>query len=508
VKQLVKTKPCFLLILAQMIIRVHSIFLMTFLFLLTGCANQTTPTGGKKDITPPKLLTVTPVDSLRNTKVKKLELVFDEYITANDVSKEVQISPLLAIQPSVIGYGKKVTVKIVDSLLEDNTTYRISFGTSIRDLHESNVFKNYTYTFSTGAYFDSMSLGGRVLNAGTGLPDTSGIVVVLYNVNENDSAIVRHKPKYITRADANGRFAFKGLPNRDFKIYALKDANDNMLYDKGADMVAFNEMPAVPGDTSGKELVLRLFEEAADSGTKPQGFEAGRKDKGGLRTGNTENNVTDKKGAFSCSVVVDTGTPTKRTFDITRPLAINFNAIPFINKDKINLSYDSNGVQVAQLISITIDTSIKQVVNIKTDWKENTLYTLRLAKGFAKDSSGTEVLPSKYIFRTKEDEDYGKITVHLPSKYYRAGYVLQVVADKDTIYQKPIADTMVALTKLRPSKYQFRVIADKNGNGKWDTGNLFLKIQPEEVTPYLGDLFLKPGWENTVDFEVNPKAKR
>src|SRR5438067_2542539 len=82
-----------------------------------GCANITSPTGGKKDITPPKLVSVAPADSLLNTRVNRIEMHFDEYITVSDVAKEVQISPILFIQPAVISNNKKVVVKLVDSLL-------------------------------------------------------------------------------------------------------------------------------------------------------------------------------------------------------------------------------------------------------------------------------------------------------------------------------------------------------------------------------------------------------
>jgi hypothetical protein len=46
-----------------------------------------------------------------------------------------------------------------------------------------------------------------------------------------------------------------------------------------------------------------------------------------------------------------------------------------------------------------------------------------------------------------------------------------------------------------------RVIVDENGNGQWDTGDLFLKRQPEMVIPYEGTLNLKAGWDNVIDFE-------
>jgi len=53
----------------------------------------------------------------------------------------VEISPILSIPINVTGAYKKVTVKIEDTLLQENTTYRISFGNAIRDVHEGNIFK-------------------------------------------------------------------------------------------------------------------------------------------------------------------------------------------------------------------------------------------------------------------------------------------------------------------------------------------------------------------------------
>src|SRR4051812_14200827 len=105
--------------------RLACFFLLVFSCACAGCANVSTPTGGKRDKTPPRLVRVSPADSLRNSKPKWIELDFDEYITVGDVAKEVEIMPILPIVPTVIGLNKHVTVKIVDTLLEPNTTYRI-----------------------------------------------------------------------------------------------------------------------------------------------------------------------------------------------------------------------------------------------------------------------------------------------------------------------------------------------------------------------------------------------
>jgi hypothetical protein len=178
-----------------------------------GCANVVPPSGGAKDTTPPKLLSITPEDSMLNTKVTRLEMRFDEFVTVSDPGKEIQVSPLLALPPNVTTVGKRVIIKIPDTLLAENTTYRMNFGNAIKDLHEGNPFAGFNYIFSTGSYFDSLQLKGFVFNAASGLPD-SGSQVVLYPANKNDSAVVREKPMYVTTVAKGGQFSFQGLPSR------------------------------------------------------------------------------------------------------------------------------------------------------------------------------------------------------------------------------------------------------------------------------------------------------
>ena len=71
-----------------------------------------------------------------------------------------------------------------------------------------------------------------------------------------------------------------------------------------------------------------------------------------------------------------------------------------------------------------------------------------------------------------------------------------------------ITEKVLALNKLRPSTYTFRIIVDRNKNGKWDTGDLFGKKQPEEVIPCSESVTLKAGWDNTIDFETSGKPTK
>jgi hypothetical protein len=128
------------------------------------------------------------------------------------------------------------------------------------------------------------------------------------------------------------------------------------------------------------------------------------------------------------------------------------------------------------------------------------VYTLRLVKGWAKDTLGDEFPPGKYKFRTKGDPDYSSLIVHLAKPFLKDSLVLNVFQNNDSIYRQKITDSVVAIRLLNPGNYNMQIILDKNNNGKWDPGVLLKKIQPEKVINYATPIVLKAGWDNEIDF--------
>lgn len=473
---------------------IQILFSFIILTLVSGCANIVPPEGGKKDTRPPKLLAITPADSQLNSRITRIEMQFNEFIELNNPSTEVQVSPLLPFPPTVVTQGKKVIIKIPDSALYSNTTYRVYTGEAIKDLHEGNVFKSYTYTFSTGNFFDTLQLYGKVYNAATGLTDT-GAYILLYDASKSDSIVVKEKPRYVSRINASGEFKISGLPGKSFKIYALHDANGNLVYDGKGEMIAFIDSIVRPVDSVAAPIILKSFKEIIID-TLPSEIKS--------RVGA----IVDKKNKevpkqpFIYKVDVDTSSLNKRVFDVTKPLFIAFDHKPdSVKKEKMFLSHDSLGVDVESAFTLKKDTVKVNQYLVLADWKEETVYTIRLQRGFARDSIGNETLPSKYTFRTKNDDDYGKLEVRILPKYKNDTYLLMISTDPDTVYFKPVRDTVVKLKKLRPGTYTMRIIVDKNKNGKWDTGDLFEKRQPEEVIPYTEAIQIRPGWDSIIDFE-------
>ena len=212
-----------------------------------GCANIIPPEGGPRDSLPPVLRKADPGDSSRNFSDNQITLTFDEYVNADNYLQEMIVSPVPANMPTVTRKLNTVTVKLRDTL-EPNTTYSINFGNTIKDVNEGNLMKNFTYTFSTGPYFDSLEFTGNVLLAETGGLDTT-LTVLLHKTNI-DSALINEKPRYVAKIDGRGYFRFKNLPPGTFYVYALKDEGGSYRYMSKSQLFAFSDSAVIVSDST------------------------------------------------------------------------------------------------------------------------------------------------------------------------------------------------------------------------------------------------------------------
>ena len=207
------------------------------LLLLQGCARMGQPDGGWYDETPPRVVAESPADQSTDVNSKKISIYFDEYIKLDNPSEKVVVSPPQLEAPEIKGGGKKITVKLADSL-KANTTYTIDFSDAISDNNEGNPLGNYTYTFSTGDHIDTMEVAGRVLDAET-LEPVKGILVGLYD-NLSDSAFTHLPMLRVSRTDENGHFSVKGVRNGNYRVFALQDADNNYMFNAKSEKIAFD----------------------------------------------------------------------------------------------------------------------------------------------------------------------------------------------------------------------------------------------------------------------------
>ena len=239
--------------------RYHIGFVIIFAILLAGCAKIVTPTGGPKDTTPPKVVKVEPEDGTVRFNAKHIRIWFDEYVTLNNPTENVLVSPPLGESPEYTVKGKSVVIKFKDTL-RSNTTYNMVFSDAIKDFHEGNPLNYFHYGFSTGDSLDDYMIRGVILDAKT-LAPAKDFYVLLYRGGA-DSLPLTALPDYVSKSLADGSFQLKNIAPGDYKIFALKDVNSNFLFDLPNEEVAFQEelvtaVRALP-DTAADSLKAEL----------------------------------------------------------------------------------------------------------------------------------------------------------------------------------------------------------------------------------------------------------
>lgn len=222
-----------------------SLLLIGFLLIVASCARIVTPTGGPKDVAPPNVLNVKPENRTLHFSEKNIRIYFDEFITLNVPLENIVFSPPLVHAPEYLISGKSLIIKLSDTLIS-NKTYNVAFSNAIKDFREGNLLPFYQYTFSTGDYIDSFMVSGILINAETLAPEPN-INILLYEENI-DSLPYSTKPIYLTKSQSDGRFSFLHISKGNYKIFALKDINNNLIFDLPNEGIAFSDslVTAVP----------------------------------------------------------------------------------------------------------------------------------------------------------------------------------------------------------------------------------------------------------------------
>ncbi len=423
------------------------------------------------------LVLAEPRDSSIHFTGNRIQLSFDEYVDVQNTFENVVVSPLPNNIPVITYHYKNVSIKIKDTL-EPNTTYSINFGNSIKDVNEGNILKQFTYVFSTGDHLDENSISGKVIVAETGEVDSTLIVVLQRNLD--DSAVVKEKPRYMTKLDGKGNFTFNNLAPGTFAMYALP--NDySRRYDDTTKLFAFAD--SAINSVNNSPVTLYAYQlpklDTAKRKTAPAAKESGNEKKETqLRFKST---ITGGRlGLFDTLTLTFTKPLTK--FDTTKLVLTDNNLQPIANYRIIGDTSHAN-------------------FSILYNWAPDTQYNLLLDKtGFA-DSAGLTLLKSDTLaFSTKRNEDYGSIRLRFSKLDFSKNPVLQIVEGNKVIDSSPILQRDWYRKLFEPGEYELRILYDTNKNGKWDPGKFFdAHRQPEVVTSLDTKLSIRANWDNEKD---------
>jgi hypothetical protein len=534
----------------------ENLLLTIAVFIICGCASIQRPMGGPRDKTPPKLLKATPANSTRNFSAKVIQLDFDEYFKLTSTYQEITISPDVVKAPEYTIKKKSLVIKLKDTLSK-NTTYVINFGKAISDVTEGNILKNFTYVFSTGPHIDSLSVSGTVTNPQS--PGKQKDVTVMLIPLKLDSVYYRKKkPAIYTTTDTAGNFKLSNLHSGDYKIYALKEASPNKIYDNDEELIGFTKnIIHLKSDTS--NIQLRLFKEipaklrVLDRKIDVDGklfyiFNKGLK-KPGVKILDQENDdqkivefsktadtatIYLKKMAFDSIKVsfLDDGKPQdtiilrrsqKETYK--RKVALEYNLsndklkpgselmikanypIDAIDPSRITLTEDSTDVNDNDF-SLQRDINDPKKFTIKYRWRPEKLYTIAFNEGTFTTIYGDKNARSVKRFQLDKPENYGQLAlkVAVPDT---GQYVVQLLSSNDMELRSDVINknTTLVYKDLYTAKYHVKVIYDTNHNGKWDTGNVKLKIQPEDIWMSKKDITVRYNFDATEDIAIPKEIK-
>lgn len=439
-----------------------------------GCAQIGAPTGGPKDTIPPVVVRTNPLPKTVNFDGKTIAISMNEYIEMQNISENVLISPLQKKQPNINYNLKTVTVKFKDSLLS-NTTYTINFGNAIKDVREGNVLKNYTYSFSTGNYIDSLKLKGTILLAETGKPDSS-IFAYLYK-NTADSAILHFSPDYIARPNGSGQFEFTNLPNIPFRLFALKDGDGGKTYNSKSELFAFTSEPVVPTILGTPNISLYAFEEE-----KPHKQQLGTK------------STKDKK------LRVTTNLKGNKQ-DLLEPLILSFNN-PLKPFDTSIIRLTDTSFKKISGYTIQPDTAMPNI-SINYLWPPESNFVLIIPKAGIEDTLGNQLTSADTIrFQTKGESAYGRLVLRFTNLDLSLHPVIQFLEGDNIKASFNITQKEWSNKRFPPGEFGIRILFDFNQNGKWDPGNFTKGIQPEKVISLTQKISIRPDWDNEREIKL------
>ena len=533
----------------------ENLLLFVIALLMFSCASQQKPQGGPRDRTPPKLLKANPPNMTRNFKAKEIRLDFDEYFTLKNPFQEISMSPAPEKLPTYKVSGKSIVVDFRDSL-QKNTTYVINFGKAIADVNEGNILPNFTYVFSTGAHIDSLSVSGNVQNLMTQEKEKD-VTVMLFPVKQ-DTLFGKKKPSIFATTDSSGNFSLNNLHDGDYRIYALKETSPNKIYDHDNELIGFQTLPVhLKKDTSNIHLNLFLQEPeklrladghfdvdgklvfafnkpidnpsvkilypAALDGQKLVEFNKTRDtamifmrsmDFDSISVSFLQNNkpidtIAKRKGrkeAFTRTINLLYNTTVDSKLKPGTDLVVTSSTpIDGIDNSLITLNEDSTNVSNFTIVK---DTSNVRKFIVKYRWKPDSRYQLIFNEGSLTSIYGDKNKKLLKIFQLDKADNYGQLTLKVSVPDTSKAYVVDLLNDQQKLVRTDAIrkNTVLVYKNYRVGKYRVRVVYDSNKNGKWDSGNVKKRTQPENIWLNAKDIILRSNWEaeETIDIPKEP----
>ena len=142
------------------------------------------------------------------------------------------------------------------------------------------------------------------------------------------------------------------------------------------------------------------------------------------------------------------------------------------------------------------------------DWHPDTEYSLEIDSAAFTDIYGLASKSYKEGIKVKSLDEYATLQMQM-SGIDEKQVVAQLLDSNDNVLQESSmeSDGAAQFYYLLPGIYYMRAFVDRNGNGKWDTGNYDDNLQPEDVYYYPREIQAKEKFDMTLQWNLTERRR-
>jgi len=168
------------------------------LLFLSSCASIGSPSGGKEDKSPPKLVTISPENRSYIENNQTIKLSFNERINSQNVNRYIRVEPDSDV------YIKVTNNEIILKPRGDWPNYfKIFISRKLEDYHNNSLIAPIELLFSRLNLVDGKKVSGQLYN----IEDSKIYEVAIIDMNN----VIVSK----TESDSSGNFSFSGITKLD-----------------------------------------------------------------------------------------------------------------------------------------------------------------------------------------------------------------------------------------------------------------------------------------------------
>lgn len=156
---------------------------------------------------------------------------------------------------------------------------------------------------------------------------------------------------------------------------------------------------------------------------------------------------------------------------------------------------------------IRFSDSLHRRLTLNHKWEEEKRYRILIP-----DSAFTAIQNKSHDtirieFSTKAEKDFGNLSLSMNFEKPEGQYIIQLLNENESAIAREVytqGTGKIVFSYLLPGKYKIKAIADRNRNGRWDSGRYRQKIQPEKVFYYPKTIEIRSNWDDdeTWDYSI------